>query len=92
MAMACSPSWTAAISVFAVGPMLEPGMAAAIDARVGELKARLAPWITPQALLNPARHGIDPAQAFDDASWKRLVRAQDTYDPERVILSVHRAA
>lgn len=76
-------------SVFAGGAVLEPGATAAIDERLEHVRARLAPWTTPQALLSVARLGTDPARAFGPATWERLQRARDTYDPERVLLGAH---
>lgn len=78
-----------AFSVFAGGPVLDAEASAAIDDRLADLRARLAPWTTPQALLNSSRGGIDPAQAFDAATWERLVRARDTFDPDRRLVSNH---
>jgi hypothetical protein len=76
-------------SVFAGGPVLDPGMGDAIDARLAQLRARLEPWASDQALLGASRFGVDPAAAFDDVTWERLRRVRDEYDPDRVILSSH---
>jgi hypothetical protein len=78
-----------AFSVFAGGPVLDPGMGDAIDARLAELRSRLEPWASDQALLGASRFGTDPASAFDDATWERLRRVRDAYDPDRLILSAH---
>ena len=78
-----------ALSVFASGPVFDANAAAAVADRVEHLRARLAPWTTPQALLNASGGGVDPAQAFDDATWERLRRVQDVFDPDRLILSNH---
>jgi FAD/FMN-containing dehydrogenase len=76
-------------SVFAAGPAFDDATAAAIAERIGQLRERLAPWTTSQALLNASGGGIDPAQAFDGATWERLRRIQDAFDPDRLILSNH---
>jgi FAD/FMN-containing dehydrogenase len=78
-----------ALSVFASGPVFAPDAAAAIDDRIEHLRSRLAPWTAPQALLNSSGGGADPARAFDDATWERLRRVQDAFDPDRLILSNH---
>ena len=78
-----------AVSVFASGPVADADGAAAIGDRLEHLRTRLAPWTTPQALLNSSGGGIDPARAYDDATWERLRRVQDAFDPDRLILSNH---
>jgi FAD/FMN-containing dehydrogenase len=78
-----------AFTVSAVGPVLDAGAAAAIDARIDDLRARLAPWTTPRALLGMAAAGADPATGFDEATWERLQRVRDAYDPARVIRARH---
>jgi FAD/FMN-containing dehydrogenase len=78
-----------AFSVFAGGPVFSPEMRAANAERLAELRARLAPSTTPQALLNASGGGIDPARAFEPATWERLRRIQDAYDPERMLLANH---
>jgi FAD/FMN-containing dehydrogenase len=80
-----------AFSVFAGGPVLGPDMGDAIDARLAQLRERLGPWASDRALLGASRFGVDPATAFDDATWERLRRARDAYDPDRVILAGHDA-
>jgi hypothetical protein len=78
-----------AFSVFAGGPVFDAEMAAANARRLEELRTRLAPWITPQALLNASAGGIDPASAFDPATWERLREVRDTYDPTRLVQANH---
>jgi FAD/FMN-containing dehydrogenase len=78
-----------AFSVFAGGPAFNPEAGAAISDRLDELRGRLAQWTTPQALLNSATGGIDPARAFDAGTWERLRRIQDEFDPDRLIVSNH---
>jgi FAD/FMN-containing dehydrogenase len=78
-----------AASVFASGAVFDADAPAAIDDRFEHLRSRLAPWTAPQALLNSSAGGTDPARAFDDTTWKRLQRVQDTFDPDRLILSNH---
>jgi FAD/FMN-containing dehydrogenase len=78
-----------AYSLFAGGAVLDAEAGEAIAARHAMLRARLAPWIAPRALLNSSGGGIDPATAFDDATWARLMRARDAYDPDRVIVAHH---
>jgi FAD/FMN-containing dehydrogenase len=81
-----------AFSVFAGGVGSDPEARAAIDDRLDTLRGRLAAWTTPQALLNSAAAGDDPAQAFEHEVWERLLRARDAFDPDRLILASHDAA
>jgi FAD/FMN-containing dehydrogenase len=78
-----------AFSVFAGGPVFDAERRAAIEERLHDLRTRLAPWTSPQALLNASGGGIDPARAFDEATWERLRRARETLDPDGLILSNH---
>jgi FAD/FMN-containing dehydrogenase len=83
------PRLEGAFSVFASGAAVDAGTAAAIAARIATLRDRLAPWTTPRALLNSSAGGVDPASAFDDATWARLERVRDAWDPGRLIQANH---
>jgi hypothetical protein len=78
-----------AFSVFAGGVAPDAAARAALAERLDAVRARLAAWTTPQALLNSARPGTDPASAFDVATWKRLHRVGDAFDPDRLLVSNH---
>jgi FAD binding domain len=78
-------------SVFGGGPVFGPEMEASNAQRLAMLRESLAPWAIEQELLNSAPVGLDPAKAFDAASWERLTAARSTYDPDGLILSHHPA-
>jgi FAD binding domain len=78
-----------AFSVFAGGPVFDAEMASANARRLEELRTRLLPWKTPQAVLNAASGGIDPASAFDPPTWERLREVRNRYDPNRLIRANH---
>ena len=78
-----------AFAVFAGGPAFDAEAAAAIDERLDQLHARLAPWTSRQALLNSSRGGTHPARGFSQETWARLRRVRNSYDPDRLILSHH---
>jgi FAD/FMN-containing dehydrogenase len=78
-----------AFSVFAGGAAVDAASEAAIGERTADLRARLAPWKSARELLNSARSGTDPASAFDAATWQRLQRVRDQFDPDRLIQSSH---
>ena len=76
-----------AFSVFAGGAAVDASARAAVAERLEGLRERLAPWTAPQALLNSSAPGIDPAAAFDAATWERLCAARDAFDPDRRLVS-----
>jgi FAD/FMN-containing dehydrogenase len=78
-----------AFTFFGGGAASDADSAAAIAERNAELRARLAPWTSKRELLNSSGGGIDPAQAFDVATWERLERAREAYDPDRLIQPNH---
>jgi hypothetical protein len=78
-----------AFAVFAGGAAVDASAAAAIAARHEAVRDRLAPWTAPQALLNASGGGVDPARAFDAATWERLSAMRDRFDPERRLVSAH---
>jgi FAD/FMN-containing dehydrogenase len=78
-----------AFSVFAGGVARDAEARAAVGERLEAVRARLAPWTMPQALLNAARAGTDPARAFDATTWARLGRVRAAFDPDRLIVSNH---
>jgi FAD/FMN-containing dehydrogenase len=71
-------------AVFASGM---PGDRAA--QRLEELRAELAPWTTPQPLLNSNERAIDPAPAFTPATWRALRRVRTAFDPDGLIVARH---
>jgi hypothetical protein len=78
-----------AFSVFAGGPAVDASGRAAVAERLEALRERLAPWTAPQALLSSSAGGVDPAGAFDDATWERLRAVRDAYDPDRRLVSAY---
>jgi hypothetical protein len=78
--------FAASHSVFAGGAAHTPEATAATLARLGEVRADLAPWTADQVILSAATTDRDPARAFGSAGWDRLQRVLDAYDPERRII------
>ncbi len=78
--------FAASHSVFAAGAAPAPEATAATLARLGQVRAHLAPWTADQVILSAATTDRDPARAFGSAGWDRLQRALDAYDPERRIV------
>jgi FAD/FMN-containing dehydrogenase len=73
-------------SVFASGAVIGAEDRLAIDAQLDALRERLAPWITPRALLSSSRAGTDPAEGFDSDTWDRLSAIRERFDPSGLIL------
>jgi hypothetical protein len=76
-------------AVFAGGAAPDAAGRAAVDERLGDLRGRLSRWVAPQVMLGGSRFGVDPAEAFDEATWQRLGEIRDAVDPEPLILSNH---
>jgi hypothetical protein len=78
-----------AYSVFAGGAAPDDAASAAIGERLQQVRERLAPWTSPQALLNSSGRGTDPAQAFDAATWERLGAVREAFDPDQRLVAAH---
>jgi FAD/FMN-containing dehydrogenase len=78
-----------AFAVFAGGAAVDASATAAIAERLEAVRQRLAPWTAPQALLNSSGRGIDPARAFDAATWERLCALRDAFDPDRRLVTAY---
>ena len=74
--------------MFAGGAAVDASARAAIAERLEELRERLAPWTAPQALLNSSGR-IDPARAYDAATWGRLCAVRDAFDPDRRLVAAY---
>jgi FAD/FMN-containing dehydrogenase len=78
-----------AFAVFAGGAAVDAAATAAIADRLEAVRDRLAPWTAPQALLNSSGRGVDPARAFDAATWERLSAVRDAFDPDRRLVAAY---
>jgi FAD/FMN-containing dehydrogenase len=76
-------------SVFAGGYAPDAVAAASVDEAVARVRAGLAPWLDARRLPGMASGGVDLPAAFGAATWDRLQRIRDAYDPDRVILAGH---
>lgn len=79
-------SLPAGYSMFASGAVIGADARQAIDAQLDALRARLAPWTTPRALLSSAPAGTDPSEGFDAETWERLSAVRETFDPSGLFL------
>jgi hypothetical protein len=77
---------------FAVGVPATPELAAAIPARLAELKSALSPWTAPGAYLNFAEEPTDLGEAFAPDTFRALQAVKATYDPRDTIHANHAIA
>jgi hypothetical protein len=77
---------------FAVGVPATPELAAAIPARLAQLKNVLSPWIAPGAYLNFAEEPTDLSTAFEDETFRALQAVKATYDGRDTIHANHAIA
>jgi hypothetical protein len=75
--------------VFAVGMVMAPEAAAAIDAHVATPTDALARWKADRRVMNFCEHRVDPRSFFDPAVYDRLVAVKRSYDPHDRFVATH---
>ena len=75
--------------VFAVGMVMGPGDAAAIDAHTAALTNALARWKSDRAVMNFTEHTADPRSFFAPHDYDRLVAVKRRYDPHDRLVATH---
>jgi FAD/FMN-containing dehydrogenase len=68
--------------LFTFGMTPEPAVHEAVVAGVGRVLAAVAPWASGRRYLNFAEVPVDPREIFPAASFERLLRVKDAYDPD----------
>ena len=76
--------------VFAVGMVMEPGDAAAIEAHVATMTNALARWKAGRAVMNFSEHPADLRSFFPTEVYDRLVAVKRRYDPDDRLVATHR--
>jgi FAD/FMN-containing dehydrogenase len=74
---------------FALGMMLDAGMAAGTTRDTGRLRAALTPWTGGRPYLNFVEQPIDASQAYGPSSWSRLQEVRRRVDPDRLFRANH---
>jgi hypothetical protein len=74
---------------FCGGLVLSPEMGEAVHARIGALRAALAPWSGDGEYLNFAERKVDLSRSFDEAAYLRLGHVKARLDPENLIQANH---
>ncbi len=82
-------SLPAAYTAFGVGVAPTPDAGAAISAYLTTLTSALSPWAAPQAYLNQAASGGDPARFWSPQDYQRLRRIKAAVDPQNMIRANH---
>jgi hypothetical protein len=77
---------------FAVGVPATPELAAAIPARLAQIKGALSPWIASGAYLNFAEKPTDLSAAFEPETFHTLRAVKAKYDPRDTIHANHAIA
>jgi hypothetical protein len=85
-------SFEGAFALFGVGVPMSPEHGAALDARLSELLAAMAPWSTGTKYLNFAERGGDASAAYGPGVYARLQRVRRTWDPRERFVASHRIA
>jgi hypothetical protein len=73
----------------AIGPVVSPDAAAAIDATFARIEERMAPWLAERTLLGFAEQQAGRSGSFAPDAAARLAAIKEARDPDGVILSNH---
>jgi hypothetical protein len=74
---------------FTFGLAPDAAAVAVVDRHVRLLLGALGPWDSGRRYLNFAESAMDPRSIFPAASYDRLKRAKDRYDPAGMFLANH---
>jgi hypothetical protein len=85
-------SFEGAFLLFGVGVPMDAEQAAALDTRLDELLAAMAPWSTGTRYLNFAERGGDASAAYGPGVHERLQRVRRVWDPTERFMASHRIA
>jgi hypothetical protein len=86
------PSIDANYLVVAVGVTHGPDMPAAVRAQAHAVKDSLAAWHADYDNYNSAENPAPARAALPAASYRRLQKIKDTYDPDQAVISAHPVA
>ena len=75
---------------YALGAPMAPGVADAVEQRITQLKAALAPWDSGRIYLNFADRRIAIGEAIGKEAAQRLVAIKHAIDPDGVFKAGHR--
>jgi FAD/FMN-containing dehydrogenase len=83
----CLAKLEAGYSLFATGPLFDPGLRPAVEGRLHELRDFAAPWTSSQVLLNLSELADEPDRAFNRDDWERLRRVHERVDPRGTVIA-----
>ena len=67
-----------------------PEMALQVGADAAAFSQALAPWSGRRPYLNFVEDAVDPRQAYDETSWRRLAGIRSAVDPSGTFAANHR--
>jgi FAD/FMN-containing dehydrogenase len=75
--------------LFTFGLALDAEMLAAVQDHARRVIASMAPWDSGRRYLNFAETRVDPRTIYPEASFERLLRAKEQYDPANMFRANH---
>jgi UDP-N-acetylenolpyruvoylglucosamine reductase len=76
-------------ALYAIGSPLGPVTPEAIEARLGDVRAALAPWLSRSTYFNFADRDVDVADLYPGRAAERLAEIRAQVDPESLFRSRH---
>ena len=76
-------------AMFSVGVPMGPVTGAAIEERIGELRASAEPWLSRSTYLNFTENDVDPTVFFPGGAYERLAAIRAEVDPDGLFRSRH---
>jgi hypothetical protein len=75
--------------LYPIGSPMGPVTPAAIDERLGELRAAAAPWLSRSTYFNFADRDVDVADLYPGRAAERLAATRAQVDPDSLSRSRH---
>ena len=75
----------ASYALFSVGVPMGPVTGAAIEERIGELRAAAEPWLSGSTYFNFAEGDVDPRDFYPGGAYERLAAIRAELDPGRAL-------
>jgi len=79
----------AAYAMFSVGVPMGPVTGAAIEERIGELRASAEPWLSRSTYFNFTENDVDPSDFYPVGAYDRLAAIRAEVDPDGLFRSRH---
>jgi FAD/FMN-containing dehydrogenase len=76
-------------AMYSVAMVPSPEVVTAIDARIGELRAAVEPWLSRSAYFNFAERDVDARALYPEGVYERLAEIRAEVDPDGVFRAKH---